>query len=53
MAIATYLERLRIPVLDLLDRHHLIKSIGQARELLDTVGKANGQLFGEELGGAE
>ncbi len=44
-----YLERLGVPVLDPLDRGHIAEAIGELLELLDTVGQADGQLFGQEL----
>jgi hypothetical protein len=44
-----YLERLGVPVLDPLDRGHVAEAIGELLELLDTVGQADGQLFGQEL----
>jgi hypothetical protein len=49
----TYLERLRIPILDLADRRHLIEAIRKLVQLLDTMGEAYGELLGEELGCAE
>jgi hypothetical protein len=49
----TYLERLRIPILDLADRRHLIEAIGQLVQLLDAMGEAYGELLGEKLRCAE
>lgn len=48
-----HLERLRIPIGHAPDRRHLVESIGKRVEFLDAVRKADGQLFGEELRGAE
>jgi hypothetical protein len=44
-----YLERLRVPVLHLLHRRHLVKAIRQGLELLDAVGEADRELLGKEL----
>lgn len=49
----TYLEGLRIPVLDLFDGRHLAESIGQLAQILDSMCQANGELLGEELRCAE
>lgn len=49
----THLERLRVPVLHPVHRGHLVEPIGQAVQLLHPVGEADGELFGEELRGAE
>jgi hypothetical protein len=49
----SYLEGLRIPVLDLFDRWHIAEAIGQFAQVLDSVGEANGKLLGEKLGCAE
>ena len=48
-----YLERLRVPFRHLFDRGHFVETIGEFFELLDAVGEADGELLGEELGGAE
>jgi hypothetical protein len=50
---ATHFKRLRIPVADSADGGHFIEAIGKLVELLDAVCEADGELFGEELGGAE
>lgn len=44
-----YLERLRIPILDLFDRRHIAESIGQFAQILDSMRQADGELLGEEL----
>jgi hypothetical protein len=49
----SYLERLRIPVLHLFDRGHFTEPIWQLSEILDAVGEADGELFGEKLRGTE
>lgn len=48
-ALGAYLKRLRIPVLHLLYRRHLIEPIGKLTQLLHAVGKTDGELFREEL----
>lgn len=48
-----YLERLRVPVLDLCDRGHVIEAVGQVVELLDAMRQPDGKLLGQELRGAE
>ena len=49
----SYLERLSIPILDLFDRGHFTQTIRELPEVLNTVGKADGEFFGEELRGAK
>lgn len=49
----SYLERLRIPVLDLFDRGHFAESIREFPQVLDTVSESNWEFLGEELRGAK
>lgn len=39
--------------MNFLHGRHLAETIGKGLELLDPVGQPYGELFGEELGGAE
>lgn len=45
-AMRAYLERLRIPILDLFDRRHITESIGQFAQVLDPMRQADGELLG-------
>lgn len=49
----SYLEGLRIPILNFFNRRHLTEAIRQFAQVLDPVGEANRELLGEELGCAE
>ncbi len=50
---APYLERLRIPVLNFLDRRHFAQSVGQVPKFLYSMCQPYGKFFGEELRSAE
>lgn len=45
----TYLEGLRVPVRDPLDRRHVTQPIRKLFEFLYTMGKADGEFLGEKL----
>lgn len=49
----TNLERLCIPIPHSLDGGHFVQAIGKVAEFLHAVCQPDGELFGEELGGAE
>jgi len=44
---------LRVPILNFFDGWHFAETIGQFAQVLDSMGESNGELLGEELGGAE
>jgi hypothetical protein len=45
----SYLKRLSIPVLDLLNGGHFAESIGEFSKVLNTMCETNGEFFREEL----
>jgi len=47
--LATYLERLCIPIAHSADGWHLIEAIGEVIELLYAMCEPNGELLGQEL----
>ena len=49
----SYLERLCIPVLDLLDGGHFAESIREFPQVLDTVSESDWEFLGEELRGTK
>ena len=51
--VLSYLERLCIPILHLLDRRHFVQLVRQVPKLLYTMRQPYGEFFGEELGCTE